>query len=424
MPIAIAGFALVLILMACHIYWYAAGGGLGEVQTYYLPYGDAILRGIAPYTPFGDLRWEYPPLGLALMALPALASTDPGAYQVAYSSMAGAAALAGLAIVRMAARRLGGDADLATGVYALGLASVWSFVFERYDIFPAVLTAGALLLYLKGRTDWAMALLAVGTLLKLYPALLAVALLIPLLAGREYRRLFRSAAVFAASCAAIAAPFFLAQPEHFTTFISYHSDRGLQLESLAASALLMAEMAGLASTQTGMSYGSFNLEGAAPDMIASLLMPATAIAISACCLMFFLMAREEGCSAEFLKRAVPAAAFLLVLAFIVFNKVFSAQYMVWLVPLAAVFAVSQEKIPARALICFGCACLMTLPFSTIYDGFCAHDPAAVAYLFLRNAFVALTMVETARCMMRGSSLRRLLREASGLLHRSRAAEPR
>src|ERR1051326_8597470 len=68
---------------------------------------------------------------------------------------------------------------------ALALAAFGTLV-GRFDLIPAATTVGALWAVRSRRFDMAYILLAVGTLLKLYPALL-----VPLVAGEQYRALDR-----------------------------------------------------------------------------------------------------------------------------------------------------------------------------------------------------------------------------------------
>jgi uncharacterized membrane protein len=413
------GSVVILILAVLHICAYTFGGSLGEIQFYYLPYSNAILDGIAPYTPFSDLKWEYPPLGFLIMLVPALASTDVWGYQAAYGLWAAAVAIVGLAVVQKVTKAYDGDTSLSAAIYVVGMALLPLFIFERYDIFPAVFTVCAMYLYLKGRVGWAMLFLSLGALSKLYPALLMPVFLIPYAVKKEWGKAIGNAAIFAVASVVLTIPFILLQPEHFTTFLSYHSDRGIQLESIASSAILVVELLGLTATYTDNSFGSFNLSGSLPDAVSGLMMPLTIAALLLCYVYYYVqIKRSEGCG-DYLKRSVPTMVFLTVLIFVIFNKVFSAQYLVWLLPLAAVFFTSREKLPMLPLAYFAGAVLLTMPFLSIYPGFCAHVPLMVLYLLVRNVLMVLLTVEVLRALRYGGArsaestaerLKRLLRD--------------
>src|SRR6266516_208676 len=115
--------------------------------------------------PFRVLPPEYPALTLVAFSLPLLAPAQW--YQVVFAfSMAIVAGIIYLLLKRYRAT----GAAIAFAIY-LVLGS-WATALGRFDLIPAGLILGAVILGVRGKWRWAFALLAAATLLKLFPIML------------------------------------------------------------------------------------------------------------------------------------------------------------------------------------------------------------------------------------------------------------
>jgi hypothetical protein len=84
-----------------------------------------------------------------------------------------------------------------------------------------------------------------------------------------------------------------------------------------------------------------------------------------------------------------------VTAFIVLGKVLSPQFMIWLLPFAAVLWSWGDRAPA--LLCAAAAVLTQLEFPGRYFDLVAEDPAVIAVVAIRNGvLLALLAVTLAR----------------------------
>jgi hypothetical protein len=128
-----------------------------------------------------------------------------------------------------------------------------------------------------------------------------------------------------AGAAVFFVPFFAASPQGVWSSLSGQASRPLQIESIGSAFLLGAhQVFGLTLTQVS-SHGSDNLAGSLPDALAKVqgvLAPLVLLAL------WFAFGRGPA-TRERLVRYSAAA----VCAFIVFSKVFSPQYLIWLIPL-------------------------------------------------------------------------------------------
>jgi hypothetical protein len=286
----------------------------------YERYGDAIVHGgTVPYRDFGV---EYPPGALPVFAAPSLVarSGDFDRYRETFEALMALLGAAAVGITAAVARRL--DAALFAGFAPLALGPV---VVSRFDLWPALLSVAAVGALLADRRRLAAVLLGAAIAAKLYPGVL-----LPVAAayvwGRHGRR---AAATFAGIAVGVVVlvflPFVVVSPHGVWSSISGQASRPLQIESTGAALLLGAHQAwGLALEQTS-SHGSDNLAGSLPHAVATLqgvLAPLVLIAL------WIAFARGEATRERLLRYAAAS-----VCAFIVFSKVLSPQYLIWLIPL-------------------------------------------------------------------------------------------
>src|SRR5262249_41100855 len=192
-----------------------------------------------------------------------------------------AGVLLGLLLLALLLERLGAPAPwryAAVLFAAAAPALLGAFTLKRFDMWPAALCVGVLLLLVSDRPLWAFALLAVGALVKTYPAaLLPVALL-------AVERRVRVKA-FAASCAvglAVLVPFVALA--HVGLYLSYSGqwNRHLQLETFGSSVLLAVHKAG----RIAFDAGSWSVFGSTADAVAKLQTVAQALGIVAAAVVF------------------------------------------------------------------------------------------------------------------------------------------
>jgi Glycosyltransferase family 87 len=294
----------------------------------YQNYGDAITNGKVPYR---DFRLEYPPGALPVFAIPSLLRSPDGdlpryrdrfeAEMLVCGGLAVLFVLSALLSLGAAPVRLG----VALGFTALAPLLLGSVVLSRFDLWPAALTAGVLAALLAGRDRIAGGALGLAVAAKLYPLVL-----LPLLGIWVWRRSGRrealiSLGIFAVVVAVCFVPFLALSPGGLWASLTRQSDRPLQIESLGASVLLVLhQIAGIGITMDS-SHGSQNLAGGGPDALATV-QSTLQIAVVAAIWVWFARGPVER---DRLVRAFAAT----VCAFIAFSKVFSPQFLIWLIPL-------------------------------------------------------------------------------------------
>src|SRR5207248_8366052 len=141
------------------------------------------------------------------------------------------------------------------------------------------------------------------------------------------RRVAAALGVFLVVAGAVAAPFAAYDLHGVASSFRSQAERGLQVESLGASVLLAADRLGLYDAKVVETTGvaGRNLSGSLPDAVAVLTLVLEAVAVVA---VWLLYARARDARAR-----LPVAFAAAVAGFLAFTKVFSPQYLVWLMPL-------------------------------------------------------------------------------------------
>jgi hypothetical protein len=323
--------------------WLLPNGDVREYHTYALAFWQTW-----PY--FQHLPVEYPPLAIlpfTLTLLPPLAD-----YQAVFAIWMIALVVVGyLGFVRFSTRT---RALLYVGYLVLGAAAT---VLARFDIVPALVTLAALWAAERRRFGAAYALLAAGILLKLYPVFLLPLVMIEhwrafapvaqagddasqtgewprtprmlVAAAGRWRRhpAFVPVALGAGFCALLVALGFAAalsfDPWGALSGFSYAGARPLQVESTPASILWLGTIFGIPAAPD-YSFTSLNYVGPL-DVV---LKPLSAVALALGCLVvYWRQARGT---------LTVGQAFVATLAVVlVTNKIFSPQYLIWILPFVA-----------------------------------------------------------------------------------------
>jgi hypothetical protein len=297
----------------------------GDVLRYFT-FAQEMVDGRLPYH---DFFMEYPPGQIPLFLAPELAGRSASVYTTAFQWLVvGLTVLLVVAVVETA-RRLGqsrGQVAMAAAWVAAAPVLLGSVYFLRNDIWPALLTAVALLAILDRRDRTAAALLGVGTATKFYPALLLPLLLVRIADRRGRSGVVRAVAWFVGAFAVVVGPFAMFGFGGVGYSFRSQLTRPLEIESLGGAALLSLHRLGMGHPDVRAGL-SFELGGHLPRGVGVLQSIVLALLLVAIWVMF---ARTRHGDRELVLAATASVAAVLALA-----KVVSPQYLIWLVPLVA-----------------------------------------------------------------------------------------
>jgi hypothetical protein len=290
--------------------------------------------------PYRDFPVEYPPLPLVLMLVPRLAVDSLAAYRVVLGLLLGALFL----VTCWAGARLSVVAAMSESPDRVWRRMAWlalaigPLLCSRFDLLPAALVACALYAFVRQRDLVAGVLFGLAVMTKLYPLLLFLPVLGFLWGGGERRRALALGAAGALAALAVAAPFLLTAPEPFVRAVGLYGERPLHFESQLGAVVLALE----GPAALVRSYGSSNVTtplwlGRLADL--SLLVGMLAVAAAAL--------RAGGAlrrsSTEERSSAVIGWVFATLVVILCLSKVLSPQFLIWLLPLCAVFAGRQGR---------------------------------------------------------------------------------
>ncbi len=344
-------------------------------------YGDLMQAG---YTPYRDFVLEYPPLAAPLLWLPSLVARGAVGYRLAFAGEVLAFDLLGVGVGLWLVRRVAPHIPpwgvvLAQPLWLLCAGRV--LVCDRFDLSAAALTLLAIALVVARRPRLAWLVLGLASALKFYPVVLLPLFALVVVSGGRRWRLAGDLGAFAAAILAPALIVARGDLPAVATFLTYHIDRGLEIETVAASALMVARSLGL-SGPVSQRWGHGGNEIVAPlaPLMASLTLPLTVLALGAVYLIAWRRRRywaDTPALADDLARLSAAA----VLAFMLAGKVLSPQYLLWLYPLIAV--VSRRPLTLWAV--YGLALLLTgWIFPAHYYLLVRFAPREVVALVARN----------------------------------------
>lgn len=352
----------------------------GDLKLYHAAAG-AVLAGRVPYR---DFALEYPPGALAALLIPGLVGggeTSRAAYAIAFAFQNAALSIACMLVAARVATRLHpGDARAArvTAIlYTLLAVLGWAVIPYRFDLFPTLLTLVAVSSALARRHAAAGVFLGLGVLVKLYPLVLA-----PILLAHALRDHGRAATRFSAACAATMVicilPFLATSGTKTLAFLAYHKERGIQIESLAGGALCLGHVAGVTPVGVAYDHGALHLRSPTAERVLRFHEVVTPLALlaSAAAWSYWLW-RQRGDA----DRSLPVAAGGMLLAFILANKVFSPQFLIWLLPFVAIL----RGRGGRIFIVAWALTLLVYPF--MYAALRDLSPMVVGLVNLRNLAV-------------------------------------
>lgn len=361
----------------------------GDCGTYFRQ-GTAWLNGQVPYR---DYVVEYPPAAVGVFAALAAVGGYP-AFRVVFVLLALALDTASFALVVHQTGRQGGW--LAPLTYLVATALLFPVLYVRFDLLPAAATLLACWLLQPmfdpaapaprpGRVAAGGAFFGLGVAWKLYPLLLVPFLL--LTASRGLRQARQVASMAGVAVLVLGLTFlpvlFAGAWGAIFSFLQYQGERGLQIESSYASVLLVGQALFPLGVYHHPSHHAHDLAGPLAAAIVPWTRPLQLVAV----LLVSLVAHRRRLS------LARAAAAILAVALATAN-VLSPQFLIWLVPLAALSLASGlgRGDRATAWLLVAAAGLTPLIFPLLYPRLLEGELVAAVPLLVRNVLLGVLAV--------------------------------
>lgn len=343
------------------LFWHGSQGiqHLPDIQCSFLSDFHMPANGIPP---FHILPFEYPPFTLSIFSLPLVLPLPY--YQIAF---AGLMACAALGIYWLLLRYGPQRAGIACMLYLV--LGAWATAEGRFDLVPAGLTLLCVIAAERQRWTLAYIALALGFLLKIYPLLLLPVLFLAeqITTGRiakpsqtltlktlpneiwhalggigQWR--WKNALLFFGLILGISAIFAIINFQGtIVSQLSYFVNRPVEIESTGSTVLWLSTLIGHPANVV-YTFGSVNIESDLDDIVA--------LAFD----LFFVLGVALTILWQWRGTFDLTQAFIaLLLVFVATGKVFSPQYLIWLIPLLAYNGAFNRP----WLILWGCISLLT-----------------------------------------------------------------
>ncbi len=380
--LALAGLALLAVFAVATTTGPFADITVNDLYVYQ-QYAILLHEGQRPYL---DFAFEYPPLAALPLWLAGVFGRDTEPIAWTFGVLMALSLVAGQ---QLAARLAGRGRAAVTVAWLLVLTPVLvgASVRTHFDPLPIAITLAGLLALARERRELGFVLLGLGTMTKLFPGLLAVVALIWLAGRGEWREAIRLGAIFTAVVLAISLPF--AGAGYVDSF-RFHLDRPVQIESTAASVLFALGDSDVTGTNLRPDrFKSNGLDGGHAGAVEALFAGLLVLALTA---IVLLAARRPG------HRHMVLCGFAALLAFVTLGKVFSPQYVIWMVPFAALAWVWGER--AVGLLVAAAIVLTHVEFPSRYFDLINVKTDVVLIVAARNALLLVALVVLAASLAR------------------------
>jgi hypothetical protein len=381
--VAVGAVGFVVSWYLIHHGWYGLDKQWDTVE--YARYGHyVVVRGLVPYR---DFTLEYPPLAIPVFVIPAMIAGRhfSGYMEVFGFGMAICGVLAvGCSVLLLAAQRVDTRRMIAgVALVALSPLLLGAVLLTRYDLFPTALTIAALVALYFGWERTGFGLLALGTAAKAYPAVILPIAAVYVWRNHGGRRLLGCLAVYAAVVLACFLPFVIISPHGIWWAIHGQETRPPQLESLGAALFLAAHQ--LIGTHVSLyfTHSSDNIDGHPAMQVASVM---SLLQLGALVAVWLVFARGPASRQRLLTASAAA-----VCAFIVFDRVLSPQYLIWLAPLVVVLP-GRRGVAAMGML--ACAMCMTQIWYPLHFTQLKHLQPVESWAVIGRDLVLLAMFGT------------------------------
>ena len=336
-----------------------------DIELHYSVYARvAVDAYFAGRNPLQAVEVEYPILSLALMLPPELAARailpdgttfdkHLNTYYYLFRLQLFVIDLLGIAMMLRVIAWLfplenKHEHALRIGLLVLAGGILGTLVYSRLDYPLGLLVALSLGLLLKQRAHLSRLLIALGILFKLIPVILVPVWIVAQMRGTLsrfdtwMRQLIPLTEMIGTVLIACGLLWLIAGPTAFY-FINYHRDRGIEIGSIMATIALTEGQLGEPPTYDD-SYGSFNIRSATTPILIGLAPVICLVLLAVPGLRLLrLQARDGGPLSVTKPGAVILTTVAMWFGFVVGNKVFSPQYMLWLIPLVALLPVTGRR---------------------------------------------------------------------------------
>ncbi|TQF05072.1 DUF2029 domain-containing protein [Kitasatospora acidiphila] len=344
-----------------------------EPHLFYQPWAEILRTGSFPT---GDATWQYPPGAAGVFLAPYLV---PGGIDYVRAFLV--VVLIADFVVMCALLRHGtrpGRSLAGSAIWLLGLPLMLTQPYVHFDLLVTIFAVLGLLC-LERRSWLGGGFAAIGATIKLWPAFAVL--------GASRGRGLRQAVIgFVASAVALTglvaalfkAPF---------GFLHGQGGRGIEIESLPGSIILLAQEYGYHQGEIKYRYGSMEIITPSSETLSKIMLGLSVLGL---CL---LLAWRLLAAKRFIDSTPADAAIAALLVFVVTSRVISPQYCIWLIGVAAV-CLSYRSTSQRWVVALVTAAtaLTTVEYPLFWKQLLWGDTGLRTLLVARNGLLLIAAV--------------------------------
>jgi hypothetical protein len=370
---AISQAIIALVMSLIPFFHYGTTGPNLLLSSDVYRYFEFASKAIQGFIPYRDYVIEYPIFALPFFLIPRLVMANWAGYRLLFGIEMLLMNAAAVYLVVCYVRLKEGIEHVPVRLvwYTLFFISLCPLLIARFDLAPMTFAFAAAFWWYSGRNNVGGITAGIGTLIKIFPA--AIALTAILWEASRYRlSRVRGTIAFILSVVAGTTFWIILGGTHIIEFPQYHLERGLEIGSLYSGILIV--IGKLTGTEISHIFTHFSYELVTPW---STQMASLTLLIQGASLMLVLWRFWRSSMRDGLRYAAAA-----VLVLVVTGKVLSPQYVIWLFPFMAVLE-GRTGAVARPLFLVCClATTATYPWS--FKALLSFDPWAIGLLNLRN----------------------------------------
>lgn len=268
----------------------------------------------------------------------------------------------------------------------------------KYDAFPMFFTSLGVYFYLYSEKEnkqlfqkLAYAIITFAGLTKLYPLVILPILFVKEFKQKKYKDLIKNIII----CVITTLPFLiqvLSGLDGISWFLNYHENRGLEIESTYSSVLLLLNQLGLINDVSIVyTHASYGISGTLTNFFSSL----SLLIFLASYFVLILIAFFQDWSKDVSKKIIQFSL-LTIGTFVITNKVFSAQYILWFFPyLMIVPFLYGKKTKGTLITATLISCVLTVMIYPIFWlTFNKGHLGLTTVLLIRNALLVFILLYT------------------------------
>lgn len=370
----------------------------------YSRYSDNILDGQTPYKEF---EVEYPPLALLFVVIPGLLTKILGGYLVNYRLVMMLFDLGNIWLINRLANysteNPGTIAFKSLLIYLILSGLAFQLLYDRFDIAVAfMILLGVYFAVIKDVWFGTYLMIWMAVLAKVFPVILfPLFLMAQAKIKREKHKFIIDFAFASLSFLGVIILSYLLFGSWWGSILVYHGGRGIQIESMYGMIASVAALFGVPYS-INHNFGSFNIENSFTSFLTTL---SPFVALAAILFGYYWYYQISSYSKDKMNvnKALISGILIVLLMFIIANKVISPQYLLWLYPFVSIYYL-HSKSTAYPIVCWLFVAIITMIlFPYYYPDMVMHRPIGVGLLIARNLSLLFAAAFLGRSILKNTT---------------------